>query len=878
MFYLERFVLSSSKKKNFFTKFLIGLGKFFVVIFCILLIWILFSIFNTKSRLSVIPNDYSAYIQTDSLWKTLDPVIDLRVMDILLSSKEFSSLRGAFIDFRKSSLRKNPLVSFCANRKVSAGYYSATGSYVLVVDMGWLSSITRLSKFIIPNLKIENLEYIDLDDFYYFTYGEGESKFYIKPVRNLLVITPSYSSLLKAFETDFYKNYNKDTLSLIKQKTGSEIKIFVNSNKLISELDLNNNLIKNASEFIEPEQLSMVSFSLTDSDVKIKGEIPLISLDENLSLPKASVPSLISRIPNIVQYYTVINTGDIEKLKQNILPLVTEKGKTSPWEKAQPLCKSLFNLSLEDLLCSWTGKEFALLGIEGLNDPVFAIQISDEKRRQEIFNKVLSSIILRDDTSLILDGVRLPKIMLPGFLEGLLSILNINLPNPYYMVLDNYIYFSQSPEPLSAIFTSTNDNKRITRNPNWIAVSEKQKNETSLSLFYDLERSIPFFLQNKSQISTILNLYSVGLFNLRKEKSAVGFELHACTRKAGNLREVPGFPIDLQGKTDYKLYSEFNKKSNHIFWLENGINIKSLDVSSLKISNFEMENEGWIISDRNTKTDKALWALTKSGVVYSLNKDLDYDKTYSYVTGKIPSNPPSLYKDGIIFTTNDNYLCFVNDKSEYSEVKIPCKTSIKAACTVIGNTIILYEKGFKGKIYIFEDKKLVNQNKPLELSGIAFGSPALIKKNDKNYISMVTQSGLLYLWENDKLVSGFPMELDSTFYSNFVSNGNYFFGLSDNGQIFRLSTEGRVLSVIIPNCSTKNGYIFTESPEQNDIVNVYIGVDGNLIYCFNEKLELMAGYPLAGCGKPAFADINGDHYADTFVLTLDNKLNAWNLR
>ena len=40
----------------------------------------------------------------------------------------------------------------------------------------------------------------------------------------------------------------------------------------------------------------------------------------------------------------------------------------------------------------------------------------------------------------------------------------------------------------------------------------------------------------------------------------------------------------------------------------------------------------------------------------------------------------------------------------------------------------------------------------------------------------------------------------------------------------------------------------------------------------------MAGYPLAGCGKPAFADINGDHYADTFVLTLDNKLNAWNLR
>ena len=63
-----------------------------------------------------------------------------------------------------------------------------------------------------------------------------------------------------------------------------------------------------------------------------------------------------------------------------------------------------------------------------------------------------------------------------------------------------------------------------------------------------------------------------------------------------------------------------------------------------------------------------------------------------------------------------------------------------------------------------------------------------------------------------------------------------------------------------------------------DMNNIYLTTDGNVIYGFNENLELLSGFPLAGCGAPIFTDVNGDRILDCLVQTIDKKINAWNLR
>ena len=63
---------------------------------------------------------------------------------------------------------------------------------------------------------------------------------------------------------------------------------------------------------------------------------------------------------------------------------------TSLWTMGNTLCSAIFSASLEDIIFSWTGDEFAVLGIEGLNDPVFVMQVSDEKQRKQIFDKIIA--------------------------------------------------------------------------------------------------------------------------------------------------------------------------------------------------------------------------------------------------------------------------------------------------------------------------------------------------------------------------------------------------------------------------------------------------------------------------------------------------------
>ena len=79
----------------------------------------------------------------------------------------------------------------------------------------------------------------------------------------------------------------------------------------------------------------------------------------------------------------------------------------------------MFKASLEDILFSWTADEYAVLGIEGKSEPIFAIKIADEVKRQYIFDTILSSIVFKANNSLLLDGIRMPRIEFPAFLQML---------------------------------------------------------------------------------------------------------------------------------------------------------------------------------------------------------------------------------------------------------------------------------------------------------------------------------------------------------------------------------------------------------------------------------------------------------------------------
>ena len=493
----------SSKKKNPFVKFLIGLSIFLLVIILSIIGWCVYSAWDKQSSLSMLPVGYSTYLRTDSAWDAINPMIDLQAADIFLSSPNFAQFREPFMALRGSPLRSNKLFTTLLSRRVDAGLYSdqnSNQSFCALIDLGFLSAVTRPVKFyiqlLIDKFNIENLSIIKYSEGnkknFHLEFKNGNSIYYIKPVKNLVLISSNKELFDQGLTATNDKFYTQEKKAMLLAKPILPIKLVVDARQLALSLTEQIPIFNKIASMLSRETLSVISFGITDSKININADFPFEISEELEAKPgfsgiskilskNSTMPQLLSRLTDTVQYYTIIKAGNVNELKTALFPLMpSTMNLTSLWAMGNTLCSAIFSATLEDIICSWTGDEFAVLGIEGLNDPVFAMQISDENKRKQIFDKIISSIVINDNKSLILDGVRLPRLEIPAFLQALLKSFEINLPNPYYMVKDGFIYFSESPETLSLIHSSISNGNKISKNENWQTVSTNQKNNSTI--------------------------------------------------------------------------------------------------------------------------------------------------------------------------------------------------------------------------------------------------------------------------------------------------------------------------------------------------------------------------------------------------------------
>ena len=880
------------KKKNPLIKVLFGILIFILVIVLVFVAWCTFSALDKQDTLSMLPVGYSTYLRTDSAWDAIAPLIDLQAADILLSSPEFSQFREPFMALRGSTLRNNKLFTTLLSRRIDAALYTDQNSnqdFTAIIDLGFLSAVTRPSKYYIQFV----IDKIGLEGFSvkenYYEFKNGNSIFYIKPVKNLVLIS-SDKELFEQALTFNNDNYTDEEKQMLLAKPVQPIKVVVDARQLALSLTEQVPIFNKIASMLSRETLSVLSFGITDEQININADFPFELSKDLEKMPgfsglskilakNSTMPKLISSLSDDVQYYTIIKAGSVQELKTAVFPLMpTQMNLNSLWLMGNTLCSTIFGATLEQIICSWTGDEFAVIGIESLNDPVFVMQISNEKQRKQIFDKIISSIIINDDTSLILDGVRLPRLEFPGFLQGLLNSFDISLPNPYYMVKDGYIYFSTSPETLSTIYTSLANGNKISKNENWQMVSTNQKNNSTISLFYDLARSIPFFLRGDNYVSKILQLYTIGRCDIRIENSVLKCQLQANSKRAGSLKEIPGYPISLEGTSDYKLYLSPVKNSNKIFWIEDNNKIKMMNISSMEIIERKIDSTKINIctAKKEFTSGGVLWVTTSEGNVFLLNEKLEDVQNFPMMISGKPSSDSSSFDDGLIIPL-EKKLSYVSSDGKEKIIELEIMGSIKSNPTVENKNVAIYDKSFAGKIFILENNVCINQENPFAVSGIAFGSPALLKSKSVLYTGFINQAGNLFIWEGNVLKENLPKKLNGIFYSNLVSNGKYFYAVSSVGEIFRIDVNGNYISVKIPNISVKEGYL-TVASQGNGVNNIYLTTDGNVIYGFNENLELLSGFPLAGCGTPIFTDVNGDKILDCVVQTIDKKINAWNLR
>jgi len=889
---------NSKKKLPFILRFLRGLFIFLLVALLIIVVGLAYCTFDKKSTLSVMPRAFSAYVRTDSAFETIEPLIDLQATDVVLANPELKSIRPAVMMLRSSELRKVKVFQKILSRPVDAAIYegiveSNKQNFLAVLNLGPLSCLSRPLKTIYPKIqnrlklileenKIE-LNLIESEVLSYFELKTEDTSIFFTPIKNIVIASDSSELLLMSVLASNEISYTETHKKLLSKKTNG-LQIVVNARKFTDSVTKGNEILENIAKLLPEDELSTISLNISDSDIFVDVNIPVTTSAENptsldsLITKKSTIPSFMAKMNDIVQYYTILNLGTFEEMQKAVFPILPVKNSDSIWSKANMACKLAFSMDLEEMLFSWTGKELAVIGIENQNDPVFVIQVKDEKKRKAVFEKLISSIFVKDDNSLILGGVRLPKLKLPSFLNSLISLFGVNIPEPYFLAQDGFIYFSESPEALSAIFSNADSGKSLMKTDGWTAVSSKMKNEASVSLFYDLERSVPFFLRSNADLSKVLELYTMGRFDVKIKKNEINIALQANARKSGNLRTIPGFPLSVGKNAKVSSFvSDSAKNPSVVFWNE-GNDICSLDLASLEVKRAENIGSCELVPASSKTKNGVLWALNAEGQVFLFDKNFDIVQNFPVLLTESVIQKSASYEDNLVISCENGSFILVDSIGATAKIEMP-EISIKASPSILGDKMVVYNKSFLGEIYYVDLKELVcrNPSNPINVDSIGFGSPVLIKNGKNINNAFITQSGHFSI-KDENGNSIVEKDVEGVFEGQIVASEKYIYALSTEAVLYRFDLNGEMLTVKIPNSTGKKSYLSVKTIGKSSKPNIYVNADSNIIYGFNENLELLSGFPLAGSGNPVFADINGDKLHELISMSIDKKLLAWKLR
>ena len=928
---------TKKKKLPLAVKLLLLPFELVLVLLIVVLLWFTFSYFDRIKPVDALPPDYALYLRTDSVWGTAEPLLDLDATLIAMTSPNLQKYREDYLNIKSSKLRQNFFVKKALQRRFDAAVYGGEGDgsdsgggagsgagsasgVIGVLDTGFLAGASRLAPHFIPHIKAlsQKLELSVNRHGNYYQFGD--SLFFVFR-KNLVVLSTDKALLEAAMTWSNSELYQKEELEAVNARLKDPLRIFANGKNLLnfvvssqksdqtagqttgqssdqtavqSDGKKSSSLLQNYLEIIVPylsqEEYTTLHVGITESDLNVTISVPMDFGDNpsvyhpvlGLLQKDSAVPSLLPQFSEDVQYYTLISAGTLRDLRDaatRILP--AEKDFMTTWNRSDTISKFLFNRSLDDLLFSWTADEFAVFGIEGKSEPVFGIKIADESKRREIFDRVFSSYIINSNDSLLVDGVRLPRVEMPGFVLSVLQALNINIPKPYYLVKDNYIYLSQSPENLAAINSGVQSSKKLTGSENWKRVSSKQSPYSTLSLYYNLERSVPFFIKGNSAMSKILALYNSGRFDLRIKDNLLTVQLQASAVALESSNHIPGFPLELEHRTNALLVKSNAKRSKLVFWLENNTSVNSLDCGTFERGSAEYPDLQYIAaaSEATSRVNGGeLWAVTKNGMAYLLNGKLESVFGYPILSGVSLSCQPFVYKDSLVLVGADGAMCLISEKGELSQLETGVESGILAAPCVSGDYMAFYEKGFFGGIHIYKGQENITAEGPLELDGIAYGSPCIFTAGGKQYVSMITQAGQLYVYDFDgQLLAPFPVGLNGVFYLNVVMADGYLFALSEEGDLYRVGLDGKAMRVKIPYFTAKSGHITVYDYDEKAGQEIFVSGEGNSLYGFNSQMELLPNFPVSAYGNPLFIDLNGDNKNDCLAITFDNKIIAANV-
>ena len=879
------------KKIPFVLRFL---RAFLIIIILAAALWTGFSLIGRISPANVIPDASDLYFQIPNPVRLVRALAEHEALPDILALPELKSVLSVLNLVKDSNIQNSRWAELAGRGRfegvlLSGGGKTGMENLLAVWDMGLLSPLLKLLPYMAGRIALPGLYYVQRGKYSRFEFRMDDGNIlYLGSYHNLMVISgssPVFESVIDGKSRD---GDLRGSSGIRKLKSSNFDIAFIFSKEFLGEMigSAENSIlpVMDLLRFDGPVEAAL-SIKPRQLDLGLYGTVASGQTDlERIIARDSRAPGLYQMVPDNTQYLSVLAAGSLGEIL-NAASAVPGSGISDPWRKADSSSRTFLGMSLDELLLSWTGEEFAIFGMEGREAPVILAEVRDERKRQDVFNRAFQSFVINENIQLNLDGVRIPRIELPAFLYNLLLSMGIKIPSPYYTVYNGYLFVSESAESLLAAVNGARRNNGLVRTALWQTLAKSGSDRSGFSVFYSLDRSMPFFLRGSTPISPILQLYRQGLLRMFFQNHSVTVNLSVIQGPGRRLEPIPGFPLEPGQRPGNQLYA-LSQDRSIIFTQSNSAVIVSPADAGKKILEIP-GNTGKLYALPAEGITGAVWAAGSQGRVFLADAEFRVMQGFPRITGLQLSASPAAWNKKLYlpdFTNNTGTLYVMDEQGSMEKWPLIFDAALMSPPAFInfGNKIYCacYPKEFFGNIWLLDEKGNALPGWPVPVPGIAFGSPLLFISGNRLNLAFITQAGELSVYDEEgRIKPDFPAELGGVFYLQPVYDGEYLWTVSAEGILYRISQDGQFLSQKIPGLEAREeAYITLHDMDGDNRPEIFITGEGNALYGYNRNFQALEGFPLPVWGRPAFADFLGNGKTGIAGMGMDNKLYMWQFR
>ena len=879
------------KKSGFFKKIGILLLVLILIILLPLAGLIGYSLIDRTNPARHIADGYYTAVTIRSASDTLQKGLYLSAVDSLLSSPETASLQSNLRALRSNTTLQSDWFKRLLNVPINIAVYEGNNA-ALIADIGIRSAAVRLLPLVTvikPELfdSIPNLSQTEFDIngkrkagfLFQLTYDQ---RLYICFYKNLIIAATS-EDLLYSCIAENSEASGKRLTALLRSSNRGAVSIYAEPSYFISGIaakqDIAGNMVRELA-FPEPAALNV---NFDEKTVSLHSIIKWVSerSEVNAILQRRStLPSILSRLPEGTAYLTLLNLGDPQFLYENTRSFFSPE-LTKTFNSADKNSKFFFNKDLNQLVFEWTGSELGVFGHKDSQTPVFFISLKDEAKCRYLFEDLFNTIFIDRSISAVVDGNRIPRIIFPSWLSGLLRAFHIDLPEPFYMIQDGYLYLSNSAEALGVCKKETDAGKFMVKTDEWKKIAKSVSAETSFLVYYSLDRSIPFFLEQSALLKTAFKNYGKGVLSLRfAAERQVSLDFYTQKTDARKLEEISAFPRSLSQRPETDIIcAKTAANIPYIFWT-NGSNVHSMNLLTGSETTLSLDGKAGIAADMKQSKLQSLWAVSARGSIYRVNENLEPFAGFPVLTAEKLFPAPVAFNGGIVAPlSSDSGLLFAGAADSWFTSGM-MNAKLRTAPIVFKDSIAALPRSFESSLYLFNKEGKVIEGYPLELDGIFAAAPVFFEETKgKPAAAFVSEDGrfsIRSMAENYEELAA--CDLNTVCKADLVYSASLraFFVVSQDGHLFKFNTAGAITDSLPLKTGAADDYRITLLDVTGDGKDeIFISGGGNALYGYTSGFAPLDGFPLAGTGTPYLLDIDGDSQPELITHGIDAKVHAY---